>query len=283
MSTLDCAALDTPEVLRVLFHPRKDTGSPPPVRAVDHDIPVEEGISLGARFYLADPKAANILYFHGNGEIVEDYDGVGPVYNEHGLSFLAVDYRGYGRSGGTPKATTLLSDAHAVFENIRAWLDREGRTGALIVMGRSLGSACALELASAYGDIISGLIVESGFALTLPLLQCLGVDTNLHAICEDDGFCNLKKIEGFTKPTLILHGQHDQIIPIQSAELLQVHAGARGKEFHMIPGADHNTILMKGGNAYFQLIRQFVDKVENKKPKRRSFKQRRMDRAARNS
>jgi len=232
---------------------------------------------------LADPRAANILFFHGNGEIVEDYDPVGPVFNRFGLSFLAVDYRGYGRSGGMPKVSTLFPDAHAVIEDIRAWLSREQRTGPLIVMGRSLGSTCALELASVYDDDISGLIIESGFAQTLPLLRCLGIDTCLHGICEEGGFCNLEKIERYTKPTLILHGQHDQIIPIRSAELLQVHAGARGKEFHMIPGADHNTVLLEAGNTYFQLIRNFIDKIENKKPVRRSFKQRRMDRAKKNS
>jgi len=283
MSGFDCEALDKPEVLQMLFHPRKERGVPPPENAINYDIAVEPGVTVGARFYLADPDAANILFFHGNGEIVEDYDLVGPVYNSYGLSFLAVDYRGYGRSDGTPKTSSLFPDAHAVFEDVKNWLKSEQRTGALIVMGRSLGSACALELVAAYGDDISGLIIESGFAETVPLLECLGIDTGWLGICEEEGFCNLDKIAQYTKPTLILHGQRDQIIPIWSAELLQVHAGARSKEFHMIPGADHNTLLLEGGEFYFQMIRRFVDKVEGKKPKRRSFKQRRLDRAAEDS
>jgi alpha-beta hydrolase superfamily lysophospholipase len=239
---------------------------------------VAPGIRLGARYYLADRDAANILFFHGNGEIAEDYDPVGPIYNQYGLSFLVVDYRGYGRSDGQPRASTLLADAHAVFEELRAWLAGDERGGRLIVMGRSLGSACAVELAAAYGDEISGLIIESGFSQTLPLLRCLGGESVLEGICEEDGFCNLEKIERVTRPTLIMHGQRDQVIPIGNAELLQVHGGARGKEFHMIPGADHNTVMLEGGHLYFDLIRQFVDKVEGKKPKRKSFKERRLER-----
>lgn len=282
-SAVRCDALDKPDVLKVLFHPRKARGVPPPEGAIDREIVVEPGVCLGARYYLADRDAANILFFHGNGEIAEDYDPVGPVYNQYGLSFLVVDYRGYGRSGGEPKASTLLSDCHAVFEDTQAWLARDGRKGRLIVMGRSLGSACALELAAAYGDEVSGLIIESGFSETLPLLRCLGGDSVLEGICEEDGFCNLEKIEQVTRRTLIIHGQHDQVIPIGSAELLQVHGGARGKEFHMIPGADHNTVLLEGGRVYFELIRQFVDKVEGKKPKRKSFKERRLERMGRDA
>jgi len=274
----DYSKLDHPAVLQMLFHPRKDSGSSPPANATDYDITLEEGIKIGARFYMADGKAPNILFFHGNGEIVEDYDPVGPIYNEYGLSFLAVDYRGYGRSGGVPTASTMLSDAHHIFKDVQKWLKSEGRTGPLLAMGRSLGSACALELAASYGEEMAGIVIESGFALTVPLLQCLGVDTESVGISEAQGFKNIQKIEQFSKPTLIIHARNDQIIPIASAELLQVHSAARSKEFHMIPGADHNTIMIDAGKTYFELIKRFTDKIQGIRPKRRSFRQRRKDR-----
>jgi len=83
----DYSKLDHPAVLQMLFHPRKDSGSSPPANATDYDITLEEGIKVGARFYMADGKAPNILFFHGNGEIVEDYDPVGPIYNEYAPYF----------------------------------------------------------------------------------------------------------------------------------------------------------------------------------------------------
>ena len=252
--------LDRPEVAAALFHPRHDT-APPPVGAQDHGIEVEPGVVLGARFFLTgDPAAVNLLFFHGNGEVVADYDDAGPKYNEQGINFLAVDYRGYGHSTGTPTVTAMLRDAHRVLAWVLAWLAGQGRTGQLVVMGRSLGSVPAIELAASE-EAVAGLIIESGIAQTLPLLRIIGLDVQALGIDEADGFGNLEKITRVQKPTYILHAQHDQIIPITLAEGLQSLCGARSKEFQMIPGADHNNILALTGKLYFQAIKQFLKRV----------------------
>lgn len=252
--------LDRPEVKAALFHPRRDT-TPPPAGAQDHGIEVGPGIVLGARFFLTDdPAAVNLLFFHGNGEVVADYDEVGPKYNEQGINFLAVDYRGYGQSTGVPAVSAMLQDAHRVLHWVLPWLGKEGRTGHLVVMGRSLGSVPAIELA-ATEEAVAGLIVESGIAQTLPLLRTIGLDVQALSIDEADGFGNLEKIATVQKPTYILHAQHDQIIPLVQAEELQSLCGARSKEFQMIPGADHNNILAKTGKLYFQAIKQFLKRV----------------------
>ncbi|MBU1710300.1 MAG: alpha/beta hydrolase [Proteobacteria bacterium] len=262
------AKLDHPDILAVLFHPRKDVSTQPPPNAVAHDISVADGITVEGRLHLSDPAAPHILFFHGNGEIVSDYDDIGPMYNAVGLNFLAVDYRGYGNSTGTPTASSMMADAHTIFSWIKEWMSRENRTGSLIVMGRSLGSACAIELAASYPEDIVGLIIESGFAHTLPLLLTLGVDANTLDFSEMNGFKNAQKISGIAKPTLILHGQFDEIIPVASAEILQSLSPAKGKEFQMVPGADHNTIIEKTGRMYFEVIKRFTDKIACIKPKR---------------
>jgi pimeloyl-ACP methyl ester carboxylesterase len=260
--------LDHPEVLRVLFHPRPEEGARAPAEAMDYHIAVEEGVQVGARFFMADKEDPNIVFFHGNGEIVEDYNPVGSLYNEHRLNFLAVDYRGYGRSSGTPTASSMIRDAHVVFKDVIGWLADGGYTGPVLVMGRSLGTACAIELMASFEEDIKGLIIESGFAKTVSLLNTLGVDVQALGITEADGFKNVQKIEQVTKPTLQMHGRYDQIIPVMSAELLQVHCAARSKEFHMIPGADHNNILVQAGKYYFELIKRFTNKIEGKREKR---------------
>jgi pimeloyl-ACP methyl ester carboxylesterase len=260
--------LDQPEVLSVMFHPRQEAGIQAPAGAMDYDIVVEDGIHVGARFFMADKANPNILFFHGNGEIVEDYNEIGPIYNASGLNFLPVDYRGYGRSLGNPTASAMMGDAHTIFREVTRWLKDNGYTGPLIVMGRSLGTACAIELMVSFDEDIAGLIIESGFAQTVSLLNTLGVDAQALGITEAEGFKNIQKIEQVTKPTLQIHGRYDQIIPAMSAELLQVHCAARGKEFHIIPGADHNTILVHGGKFYFELIKRFTNKIEGKREKR---------------
>lgn len=261
--------LDRPEVKAALFYPRQDT-TPTPDGAQDQAIEVEAGVALGARFFLtADPAAVNLLFFHGNGEVVADYDDVGPQYTAQGINFLAVDYRGYGHSTGTPTVSAMLRDAHRVLSWVQNWLAKEARTGHLVVMGRSLGSVSAIELAASE-EAVAGLIVESGIAQTLPLLRTLGLDPQALGIAEADGFGNLEKIATVQKPTYILHAQHDQIIPLLQAEELQSLCGARSKEFQMIPGADHNNILALTGKLYFQAIKQFLKKIGKSHGPRRS-------------
>ncbi len=260
--------LDRPEVLSLIFHPRKDD-TPTPAGALDRDIVVEEGITVGARFFPAEDKGAPIiLFFHGNGEVVSDYDDLGRQYMEAGINFLAVDYRGYGRSQGEPTVSAMFKDAHTIYDDVVAWLSEQGRTGHLIVMGRSLGSVSAIDLAaSEKQEKIAGLIIESGIAQTMHLLLTVGVDVQALGISEEDGFGNLQKMPLITKPTYILHAQHDQIIPLELAEGLQMMSGARAKEFQMVPGADHNNILEKTGRMYVQAMKQFTKKVG--KPPRR--------------
>jgi len=267
ISGCDVSALDQPEVLKYLFHPRKDHAQAVPQGAVDFFINVDPGVQLGARFYPADPEEPHILFFHGNGEIASDYDAIGPVYNNHGISFLVVDYRGYGQSTGLPSASNLLSDAHTAFREVCRCLEGQGRTGLLIVMGRSLGSAPALEIASCYQAELAGLILDSGFARTVPLLNRLGVATDTLGISEMDGFRNFGKIRDIGKPTLIIHGQKDEIIPPEDADILLANSGTMSKELMLAAGCGHNDILLRCGEAYFQTISRFAEMLKRLKKK----------------
>lgn len=59
---------------------------------------------------LQKKNAPTLLFFHGNGEIVEDYDDIAQIYLKLGINFLPVDYRGYGRSTGSPTVTAMMRD-----------------------------------------------------------------------------------------------------------------------------------------------------------------------------
>ena len=116
----DYAALDRPEVLSLLFHPVKVPRNQGPTGSVDHDIPVADGVTVAARFHLPEEKGgANIIFFHGNGELVIDYDEVGPSFVEQGVGFIVIDYRGYGWSGGQPSVTSMIADSHKVFDYVK--------------------------------------------------------------------------------------------------------------------------------------------------------------------
>jgi len=74
------------------------------------------------------------------------------------------DYRGYGRSGGQPTFSNTAADARVILRYFLDTLELNGYTGPIFVMGRSLGSLSAVELASNYPEEMKGLILESGFA-----------------------------------------------------------------------------------------------------------------------
>jgi alpha-beta hydrolase superfamily lysophospholipase len=257
----DYSKLDCPEFLSHIFYPQSEPVTPLPPGAKDISFEMEPGVQIGCRFYLTDQAAPSILYFHGNGETVGDHDSIGPQYNEVGINLLVTDYRGYGWSSGQPSVTTMFSDGRILFQETVKWLREQGYTGALFLMGRSLGSACAIDLAAKFSDEIKGLIIESGFADTLPLARSLGLDVDKYDIDEKECFNNSAKIALVTKPTFILHAARDEMIPAVEAEKLQSFCGAKNKEFQVVPGADHNSIMAVAGRLYFQAIKQFIDKI----------------------
>lgn len=260
MREADYSKLDRPEILVRLFHPRAEWPGSELGRGVENImIPVEEDVVIGARFHPAQGSAPIIVFFHGNGEIVADYDDLAPLYVRMGINFLPVDYRGYGRSTGKPTVTAMMRDCHLILDFLGDWLKTRGYGSPFIVMGRSLGSASALELAAHYGDRIDGLIIESGFAHVGPLLRLLGIPFDSLGIREQEGIQNINKISAFKKPTLIIHAENDHIIPFSDGQALYEASMAEYKRFLAIPGANHNDILFRGLSEYMRAIRELVD------------------------
>ncbi len=258
----DYSALDRPEVSMFLFHPRAETmPNHMPGKGLDLLIPVADDVHVGARFHIQDRHAANILFFHGNGEIVADYDELGPLYNQLGINFLPVDYRGYGRSNGQPSASTMVADSHTIFAFIREWLRKNRHDGPLLVMGRSLGSASALELAATFPSDIQALIIESGFAQAGPLLRLLGIHPEAIGFKEELGFRNQDKISRFLKPTLIIHAEYDHIIPYSDGQCLYDASPAAYKRLIKIESANHNDIFFRGMQPYLDAIQKLIESL----------------------
>ncbi len=253
--------LDQPEILWVLFHPRRDYGVVPPAGVNLVSVEVEPDVVVGGRLYPAASESPAILYFHGNGEIAADYDGLAPLYTRLGITLLVMDYRGYGRSDGAPTVSNLLADAVTVFNDVGRIFDENGLTPVQsYVMGRSLGSASAIEAALHAGGQLAGLIVESGFADTFALLARVGGRIqDLDEFDEErNGFGNPSKVSRITTRTLIIHGQNDVLIPASDGRELYRRCAALDKRLVLIPGAGHNDLMMVGMAQYFEAIRAFL-------------------------
>ncbi|HVO67308.1 MAG TPA: alpha/beta hydrolase [Syntrophales bacterium] len=261
ISKIDYSAFDNPLITASLFYPRPEWGASISGGSVESMlIPVDKDVVVGARFHLAGMEAANILFFHGNGEIVADYNDMGILYNNLGINFLPVDYRGYGLSTGRSTVTAMMRDCHVIFDYMKTWLRDKKYTGPFIVMGRSLGSASALELASHYKNDIDGIIIESGFAYAGPLLRLLGISLEAIGVKEEQGFRNIEKIRDFDGPTLIIHAEYDHIISFSEGRLLFEACPSRDKKFLKVSGANHNDIFFHGMSSYMESVKWLVKK-----------------------
>ena len=254
---------DAPPIRSILFYPR--SAQPlkhPKADIVDGTIPVEENVVLGYRLYInRQDEAPLLLFFHGNGEIAADYNQISTLFLNLGLSMLVVDFRGYGWSTGEPRVKYLISDAVPVIEalaDLRANHDLS-TTSPLYVMGRSLGSVSAIEATHAHPELVSGLIIESGFAQLPPVLARLGIPVQWQANLPDP-IGNLRKMTDIEVPLLIIHGENDSLIPPANGQKLYDASPASIKLIERIQGVGHNNLLVKR-DIYFNAIREFLKKA----------------------
>jgi fermentation-respiration switch protein FrsA (DUF1100 family) len=257
----DYTEMDKKELLSFIFHPRKEyAGSGETEKGHNIMISVSDKVSVHGMWFFKDKAAPTILFFHGNGEIVSDYYDIGMFYNSIDINFFIVDYRGYGKSEGSPTVTSMIQDSIIVFDYVKNFLNQNKITGPFIVMGRSLGSASALEIAWKCEDSFDGLIIESGFAHTVPLLNLLG-GRSIAALNEDSGFHQIEKITNFTKPLLVIHSEYDHIIPFSDSQDLIKACKTDDKKHVKIPDADHNTIFQLGLSQYMEEVKNFTKKL----------------------
>ena len=246
------------QIINSIFYPRK---SNIPQDSNDQLIETDDGNQVGVRYFLKSKNLPNIIFFHGNAELAQEYNDIGSFYNQYDMNFIVCDYRGYGLSTGNPSKENLLLDAIKVFEHINVFLKSNQYSSKTIVMGRSLGSASACEIINKCEENIDACIIESGFATEYPLLQLLQIDPENIDYKIEDGFMNLSKIKKFKKPLFIIHADLDDIIPFSQAEIMLLESKSSNKDLFKVSGANHNNIILISREEYFKKIRNFIKKI----------------------
>lgn len=208
-------------VQRAMLYRAEDLDLPPEtlgLRGVTVErITAEDGVRLVA--WDAHGKGRRlILYFHGTGgslvrrtERVEQLARFGRV--------LAIDYRGFGGSEGSPSEDGLLRDAEAAYRDALA----KGYAPAdIVVLGESLGSGVALKLAARHpvGGVVLAAAYDSVRAIAAERFWLFPVRWVLR-----DPFDVEAEIRRIAVPILVLHGTDDPVIPIRHAEALIAGAG----------------------------------------------------------
>ena len=257
MQQPDYTLLDRSEITMMMFYLRRDWRPPSP-GATDHAVTVGEGVEVSCRFYAHDKAEPSILYFHGNGEVVSDYDDVAPIYHHYGINLFVADYRGYGVSSGRPSFSTMVADTHQVFYAFRDLLAGEGYSDRLYVMGRSLGATSALELAAHYPDQLRGLILESGAGGTGGWSRWVRASDD-PARWEELQRLHEEKLRSIRLPLLTIHGEVDEMASMERALELRELVSSQRKELLVIPGAGHNDFFYVGMERYMDALRGFVN------------------------
>jgi uncharacterized protein len=223
-----------------IYHPSKYPDGdwhPAGLTVEDATFDSADGTTLHGWYAAAKEPLAVALFCHGNaGNVTHRADAMRAL-NQIGVSVLVFDYRGYGRSAGSPNEPGILADARAA----RGWLAK--RTGLaerdIILIGESLGGAVAVDLAASDGA--RALVLENTFG-------CLAdVAAHHYPIFPVRFLMRTKldstaRIKNYHGPLLQCHGDADTIVPIAFARCL-FEAANEPKQFITLPGHDHNDPL----------------------------------------
>jgi len=226
-------------------------------RLTDCWITTEDGVKIHGWFAPADSALATLVMAHGNaGNLSHRYQIIRRL-QQIGFNVLMFDYRGYGRSEGSPSEEGIYLDGKAAYDYAKTLAQVDSQR--IILWGTSLGGAVAVDVAKHRSA--AGLILESTFTSAkdmadvhypfMPVRYMLRTHLN-----------SLDKISDIHIPLLMIHGTKDRIVPIQLGKNLFA-AANEPKEFYEIAEADHNDTYFIGGSEYLQRILDFAHHIKS--------------------
>jgi hypothetical protein len=178
-----------------------------------------------------------ILYFHGNGGALRYRADRYRALTQDGTGLLALSYRGYGGSSGRPSEAGLIEDARAAY----AFAVERYPESRLVLWGESLGTGVAIALAAE--KKVARLVLESPYLSTVAIAASAYPFVPVRWLMKDQFRSDLR-IRQVTAPVLIVHGDRDTVIPIESGE--QLYALIAGpKRFLRVAGAGHEDLGMR--------------------------------------
>jgi len=240
---------------KMVFFPPQDYPLYPQQLGLNYkeaNIKTGDGETLWAWHLASDSARYTVLFFHGNAENISSRLDFAERLLALGLSVLLVDYRGYGKSTGKPSEKGIYEDARASYQLLTDSLNIPPEN--VIVWGSSIGAAAALDLAT--NVKVGGLILEGCFTSAKEMSQKIFPFFPFHWFASFK-FDNLGKISRVKAPVLIIHAGQDEIIPPQMGRALYDKANPP-KHFYTVEGAGHNDTYERGGEEYFQKVREFI-------------------------
>ncbi|MGA7563161.1 MAG: alpha/beta hydrolase [Desulfobaccales bacterium] len=238
----------------IVFFPDPDLSGNPGDYGLAYEevnFEAEDGVRLNG-WWLPKEGAPVLLWFHGNaGNISHRLENLNLLHRSVQVQVFIFDYREYGKSEGRISREGTYKDSAAAYRYVTA--TRGLDPADLVLFGRSLGTALAVDLAARLP--CRSLIIESAFTNSSELAKLfLPFMFDWRPRVPYD---NLGKIDKIKAPLLIIHGSEDEIIPVSMSRRLLA-AAREPKELYIIPGAHHNDTYLVGGPAYFERLSAFI-------------------------
>jgi uncharacterized protein len=209
-----------------------------------------DGVKLHAIYFSRAYQYFNVLYLHGSRGGLPHHRSALAWLATIGPNVLAIDYRGYGKSEGSPSESGLYADALAAY----AWLLRHGPASSILVFGEGLGSAPACELAATQS--LGALVLLSAFT-SLPELAAARYPWAPTSWVVRSQFDNLAKVAKVTAPTFVAHSRDDERVPFAQGERL-FEAVQAPKQSLWLEGAKHREVYAAAGRPLAEGLTGFI-------------------------
>jgi hypothetical protein len=199
------------------------------------DLRTADGERIVAWEKAPKPGRMLVIYLHGNGGSLTRRTTRLMSLARDGDGFLAVSWRGYGGSSGSPTEDGLIADAHAAYAHA---LSRGVPPSRIILFGESLGTGVAIALAASRE--VAGVALEAPYSSTADVARDIYWYAPVGLLMRDQFRSDLR-VGGVRAPILIVHGDNDRVVPIRFGERLYALAN-QPKEFLRLPGAGHQAL-----------------------------------------
>lgn len=240
---------------RLMYHPYGQLVSDPAAAGLQYEnvyFKTSDGILLNGWWVAAPGARGAILFCHGNAGNISFLVDTIDIFHGMGLNVFVFDYRGFGRSGGTPTEEGTYRDAAAAWRYLT--VGKKVPASKIIIVGRSLGGPIAAWLAQY--RMPAALVLESTFTRAADVAD-FHYRFSPGAIVLGDAYDTAAYLRRIRCPVLVIHSPEDEIVPYELGKRLYEIDGP-DREFLEIRGS-HNGGFLQSLDRYASGLDRFID------------------------
>lgn len=239
------------------YQPSKKMKTIENLNYTDFKIPVEKDTITGILIKPNTKKIkATVLFFHGAGGNVSTYTFMTKPLSEAGYQIYMVDFRGYGKSTGTPSHQNVESDAQKFLEYAMSF--KQTKRKPIIVYGASLGSQIATHLAKNNPTIVDALVLEGAMSSFNDIAIHFAPQAEQYIKNIPFPYAAKEDIKDINIPKLIIHSEGDKTVPIFQGKT--IFENASGRKIFLNFEGDHLEALVKNKDEVLSKIKELIKK-----------------------